>query len=152
MSRAKTPSVEVAAPRLTAGLASLLGFGLLAQGATAGAFVGGHHQWLTWHENLGDALVLVPLVSLLLGLAFRRRRPEPRASLAMRAGLFVLVAAVIATGHAGGAWLALHVPAALATLGLVARQATVSMSAHRGSSGAARLAHHRLGGLPGRQR
>lgn len=60
MTRHENPSVDLAAPRATAALAALLGIGLLAQGAFAGAFVGGRHQWLTWHEHLGEYLLLVP--------------------------------------------------------------------------------------------
>ncbi len=139
MTRREDSSIDLAAPRATAALAAVLGIGLLAQGAFAGAFVGGHHQWLTWHEDLGDFLVLVPLASLLLGLALRHRRPEPWAALARRAGLLVLVVAVIATGHAGGTWLVVHVPAAVAAMGVVVRQLTVSASAHRLPNDAARL-------------
>lgn len=140
MTRHEDPSVDLAAPRATAALAAVLGIGLLAQGAFAGALVGTqHHQWLTWHKDLGDFLLLVPLASLFVGLALQRHRPEPNAALARRAGLFVLVVAVIATGHAGGAWLAVHVPAAVAAMGLVVRQVTTSTTAYRSRSGSRRV-------------
>lgn len=134
MTPATTSSTTIAPSRTTAAL----GLGLLVQSGLAGGVADSHHQWLTWHENLGDVLVLIPLSCLGLRLGLRRRRPESRHLLAPRAGLFAAIVAVVATGHAGGNWLALHVTVAVAAMGLVARQATLSRFAHRGRSGAAR--------------
>jgi hypothetical protein len=50
-------------------------------------------------------------------------------ALALSAALFLLVVAMVITGHARGAWLALHVPAEVATAALAVRQATDSVSA-----------------------
>jgi hypothetical protein len=136
MTRAVARATEVTAPRATAALASVLGFGVLAQGAFAGGFLAGHHMWLAWHEDVGDFLIMLPLASLVLGLPLGRRRPEPRTVLALRVALVVLVVAVIATGHAAGALLAVHVPAAVATMALVVGQVVLSHSALQKATGA----------------
>lgn len=113
----------IAAPRLTAILGLVLAVGVLVQGLFAGAFMQGDRQWLTWHEMLGSALVLPPLISLIAALVLLRRRPDPPSALATRIFLLVLVIVVIATGHAGGL-LAVHIPAAIAVVGIAVRQAT----------------------------
>jgi hypothetical protein len=115
----------MAAPRATIVLAYLLVVGVLVEAAFAGGFVGGHHMWKVWHENLGDFLVLFPLANLVVGLALRRRHPESRSMVATRVVLLLLVVVVVVTGHAGGTLLAIHIPAAVATAGLLARQVTI---------------------------
>ena len=86
-------------------------------------------MWLSWHENLGDFLVLPPLASLSVGLALRRRQPETASMLASRVALLILVIAVVAAGHEGGSLLAVYIPAAVAAIGLVVRQAIMSAEA-----------------------
>jgi hypothetical protein len=130
---------SIAAPRITAALAGLFVLGVLAQAAFAGAFAGGHHMWLNWHQNVGDLLVVLPLASLVTGLACRRRQADTRAMLATRVALVVLVVAVVVTGHAGGGWLAFHIPAAVATVGLATRQALI---AHRATQEASPSINH----------
>ena len=98
---AQTHPRSVAAPWVTATLAVLFILVALAQAAFADGFAGGHHMWLSWHENVGDLLVVLPLASLIVGLV-RRRQADTTAMLASRVTLVVLVVAVIATGHAGG--------------------------------------------------
>lgn len=151
MTGARAPATEVAAPRVTAALATALGLGLLAQGAFAGGLSGGDHMWLIWHEDVGDLLVVVPLASLVLGLVLRQREPEPWRVLALRAGLLLLVAAVLITGHAGGGWLAVHVPGAIAAMVLVARQAAVSVAAYKKVGGEAQSGRSMVDVAAGRQ-
>jgi hypothetical protein len=129
---AQTHPRSVAAPRVTAALAVLFILVVLAQAAFAGGFAGGHHMWMSWHQNVGDLLVVLPLASLIVGL-FRRRQADTTAMLASRVTLVVLVAAVSATGHAGGGWLAFHIPAAVASVGLATRQALIAHRAGRES-------------------
>jgi hypothetical protein len=131
---AHTHPRSVAAPRVTAALAGLFVLVVLAQAAFAGGLAGGHHMWLSWHENVGDLLVVLPLASLIAGLAFRRRQADTTAMMASRVTLVVLVVAVVATGHAGGGWLAFHIPAAVATVGLATRQAMIAHRAAREAS------------------
>jgi hypothetical protein len=114
----------IAAPRLTAMTGLVLAVGVLVQGLLAGGFLGGDHRWYAWHEILGTALVLPPLVSLVVALVLLRRRPEAPAALATRAFLLALVVTVIVTGHAGRILLAVHIPAAIAVAGIAVRQAT----------------------------
>jgi len=91
-------------------------------------------MWLSWHENVGDLLVILPLASLIAGLAFRRRQADTTAMMASRVTLVVLVVAVVASGHAGGGRLAFHIPAAVATVGLATRQAMIAHRAAREAS------------------
>jgi hypothetical protein len=119
----------VAAPRTTAALAAIFALGVLAQATVAGAFLGGHDSWHSWHNNLGDVLILPPLASLLVGLTVRHPHRDTRSMLATRVALVVLVLLVIVTGHSGGGLLAVHIPAAVATAGLVARQLLASSQA-----------------------
>jgi hypothetical protein len=121
----------VAAPRTTATLVAIFALGVFAQATFAGAFLGGHESWHSWHENLGNVLVLPPLASLLVGIGARRRQRDTPSMLASRAALVVLVALVIVTGRSGGAWLAVHIPAAFATAGLVVRQILASGQARQ---------------------
>lgn len=114
----------VTAPRLTAILGLVLAVGVLVQGLSAAGFLAGGHAWHTWHEALGNALLLPPLVSLVAAIVLRRRAPEAASALATRVFLLVLVAAVIVTGHAGGGLLLVHIPAAIAVVGIAVRQAT----------------------------
>jgi len=120
---------RVAAPRTTAILAGLLALGVLVEAALAGGFLGGSHMWKSWHENLGTFLILIPLASLLVGLALYRRQPEKVSMLANRVVLLILVVTVVVTGNAGGSLLAVHIPAAVAMVGLVVRQATIATQA-----------------------
>jgi hypothetical protein len=120
---------RVAAPRTTAILAGLLALGVLVEAALAGGFLGGSHTWKSWHENLGTFLILIPLASLLVGLALYRRRPENVSMLANRVVLLLLVVTVVVTGNAGGSLLAVHIPAAVAMVGLVVRQAMIAAQA-----------------------
>jgi hypothetical protein len=133
----------VAAPRLTLVLGLLFILAVLAQGAFAGGFIGGHHQWLTWHQNLGDLLIVLPLASLITGLVARRRQPDTRAVLIGRVRLLVLIAIVVITGHAGGAWLAVHIPSAIAAFGLAVWQTLLAWRSDR-VSGRGPLPPHRL--------
>lgn len=114
----------IAAPRITAWTGFVLAVGVLVQGLLAGGFLGGDHRWFAWHEVLGTALVLPPLVSLVAALVAAGRRPRTRSALATRVFLVVLVVAVIVTGHAGHSLLAVHIPAAVAVAGIAVRQAT----------------------------
>ncbi|OLT14436.1 hypothetical protein BJF78_19530 [Pseudonocardia sp. CNS-139] len=114
----------MSAPRLTALLGLVLAVGVLAQGLFAGGFLGGGQMWRAWHEALGDALVLPPLVGLVVALLLLRRHPEAAAVLATRVVLLALVVVVIVTGHAGRSLLVVHIPAAIAVVGIAVRQAT----------------------------
>lgn len=122
---------RVAAPRITAALVGMLALGIFLEATFAGAFLGGHPRWMSSHENLGNFLVLPPLGSLVVGLALRRRQPEPASMLASRVALLILVIAVVSTGHEHGSYLVVHIPAAVATVGLVTRQAIVSTEARK---------------------
>jgi hypothetical protein len=120
----------VAAPRVTAALAAALGLGVLAQATFAGEFLSGHPVWLTWHENLGDFLLLVPLASLFVGLVSRRRQRDTTPMLVSRVVLLAAVLALVITGHAADTSpeiLAVHIPAAVATVGLVVYQALIAV-------------------------
>jgi hypothetical protein len=114
---------------MTGALVAIFALGVLAQATFAGAVLGGHEGWHSWHNNLGNVLILAPLASLLVGLTVRRPYRDTRAMLASRAALVILVVVVIVAGHSGGGWLALHVPAAVATAGLVARQIVATRQA-----------------------
>lgn len=113
-----------AAPRLTAVLGFVLAVGVLTQGLTAGAFLQGESQWHAWHDALGNALVLPPLISLVVAVTLHRRQPDTPAVLALRIVLLVLVVVAIAAGHAGRTLLALHIPAAIVVAGFAVWQAT----------------------------
>lgn len=119
-----TAARAVAAPRLTATTGLVLAAGVLVQGLLAGGFLGGEHRWYSWHELLGTALVLPPLVSLVAALVLLRRQPESPAALVTRVFLVALVVTVVVTGHAGPDLLAVHIPAAIAVAGIAVRQAT----------------------------
>ena len=127
----RTETTAVAAPLTTTALAGLVALGVLLQGAFAGGFLSGHHVWRGAHETLGDLLIVLPLASLVVGLIAARRQPETKSVLASRVGLLVLLVLVITTGHAGRGLLALHIPAAIATVGLVTRQFVVASQAIR---------------------
>jgi hypothetical protein len=114
---------RISAPRLTMVLGLVLAVGVLAQGLFAGGFLEGDREWHAWHEVLGDLLVLPPLVGLVVALLLLRRRPEARVVLATRVVLLALVIVVIVTGHAGRSLLAVHIPAAVAVVGIAVRQA-----------------------------
>lgn len=126
MSQAFPARRRLAAPRITAILAGILALGVVLEATFAGGFLGGHHVWMSWHEGLGNLLVLPPLASLIIGLALRRRERESASMLASRVALLILVIAVVATGHEGGNLLAVHIPAAVGTMGLVVRQSMPS--------------------------
>jgi hypothetical protein len=79
-------------------------------------------MWLSWHADLGDVLVLPPLASLIVALVVRRPHPDTPAMLASRVALLILVIAIVATGHASGDLLAIHIPAAVAVVGLIFHQ------------------------------
>ena len=115
---------RISAPRLTVILGLVLAVGVLAQGLFAGGFLEGDKVWHAWHEVLGDVLVLPPLVGLVVALLLMRRRPEAHVVLATRVVLLALVIVVIVTGHAGRSLLAVHIPAAIAVVGIAVRQAT----------------------------
>jgi hypothetical protein len=104
-------------------LIEILAFEVLVQAALAGGFLGGYDVWKSWHGNLGDFLALLPLASLVLGLALRHRQPESVTMLVSRFILLIMVFVVVATGHEAGALLAAHIPAAVATVGILVRQA-----------------------------
>lgn len=63
MSHAIRYAGRVTAPRNTMRLAGILALGLLVEAAFAGGFLGGHHMWMSWHENLGTFLILPPLAT-----------------------------------------------------------------------------------------
>jgi hypothetical protein len=132
MSETVAAARTVAAPRTTMILAEILGLGILVQAAFAGGFVGGHQTWLHWHQRIGDLLVVFPLASLIVALAARRRQTESTSMVSIRIALLVLVVAVEATGHAGGSLLAVHIPAAVATMALVVHLGVNSAEARRG--------------------
>lgn len=117
----------MAAPRITSILAGMLGLGIVLQATFAGGFIGGRQTWLHWHQRVGDLLLLLPLVSLVIALALRRHHPERAEFVAVRVALVLLVVLVELTGHAGGNWLALHIPAAVTAMALVVRQGMTSM-------------------------
>jgi hypothetical protein len=122
--RSSASHATIAAPRLTAICGLVLALGVLVQGLSAGSFLQGHHGWQAWHEALGDALVLPPLVSLLTALMLMRREADSRSVVATRAFLLVLVVVVVVTGHAGTSLLAVHIPAAIGVVAIAVRQAT----------------------------
>jgi hypothetical protein len=115
---------SIAAPRATAILGLILAVGVLAQGLFAAGLLRGGHTWLAWHEALGNALVLPPLISLLIALRLLRRHRDPPSALVTRIFLLALVVVVIVTGHVGGELLMVHIPAAIAVVGIAVRQAT----------------------------
>jgi hypothetical protein len=113
--RAMTSRTGVAAPRTASALDALLTPGVFLLGAVAGGFLA------TRHEGLGGALVLLPLASLVVGLALCGWQPEPAPLLARRGLLLALVLVVIA-GDVGRALLAVYIPAALATVAVAVRR------------------------------
>lgn len=122
----------VAAPRVTAALSGALALGVLAQATFAGGFLSGHLSWLTWHENLGDLLTLLPLASLLVGLATRRHQRDTTSMLLSRVALVAMVFALVVTGYDAGTSsgiLAVHIPVAVAVVGLVVYQTVISTQA-----------------------
>ncbi|HZD67397.1 MAG TPA: hypothetical protein VFA45_00305 [Actinomycetes bacterium] len=122
----------VAAPRVTTVLAAALALGVLAQATFAGEFLSGQRVWLTWHENLGDFLLLVPLASLFVGLVSRRHQRDTTPILVSRVVLLAAVLTLVITGHAvdtSREMLAVHIPAAVATFGIVAYQALIAVRA-----------------------
>jgi len=129
MSHAVAVAPRVTAPRITMILAGLLALGVLLEGAFAGGFLGGSQVWRSWHENVGTVLILIPLASLLVGLALQRRQPEDALMLASRLALLILVIAVVVTGNVGGSLLAIHIPAAVAMAGVVVRQVMLATQA-----------------------
>lgn len=114
----------IAAPRTTAILGLVLAVGVLAQGLSAGGLLQGGREWHAWHEALGNALLLPPVVSLVIALLLLRRQPDPPSALATRVFLLAMVVLVILTGHAGRSLLIVHIPAAVAVVGIAVRQAT----------------------------
>jgi hypothetical protein len=124
---------QVKAPTATKVLAEILGFGVLAQAAFAGGFLGGHHVWLNWHQRLGDLLIVVPLAILVVGLMARSLQPEKRSMLVTRIVLLAVVVGTEATGHAAGSLLALHIPLAVTTMALAIWVATVAADGRRPS-------------------
>jgi hypothetical protein len=116
-----TSRTGVAAPRTTTALDALLTLRIFLLGAFAGGFLAGAHLWRTWHEGLGSALVLFPLANLVVGLALCGWQPEPAPLRARRSLLLALVIVVVAAGRAGGALLAVYIPAALATVAVAVR-------------------------------
>jgi hypothetical protein len=125
---------QVAAPRTTTILAEILGLGVLAQAAFAGGFLGGHHMWLSWHQRLGDFIVIIPIANLIVGLVARRGQPEAGSALFIRVALVALVIGTEAAGHAAGSLLALHIPLAVATMGLTVWQVANAADAQRASA------------------
>jgi hypothetical protein len=125
----------VAAPRATMILAVTLALGILFHASFAGGFLGGHHMWLAWHQRLGDLLFLLPLASLIIALVRRRSQPEALPMLANRTATLALVITLDATGHAAGSLLAVHIPAAVATMALVVHQAMASTAAQHSRTG-----------------
>jgi|ERR1700677_2319010 hypothetical protein len=122
---------SMAAPSTTRVLMTVLGAGILVQAVLAGGLLSGHHSWVQWHEQVGDCLLVLPVASLFIALVARRRQPEPFSTLAVRVAIVLLVLIVEVTGHAGGEWLILHIPAALATTAAVVHQGTTSMERRR---------------------
>lgn len=118
------PVRGIAAPRLTAVLGLVLAMGVLAQGLLAGMFLNGNDFWYRWHEILGTALVLPPLISLGIALVLLRRQPDRPSVLATRVVLLGLVVLGVVAGMAGRGMLAVHIPAAIAVAGIAVRQAT----------------------------
>ncbi|NNN08144.1 MAG: hypothetical protein HKL85_02995 [Acidimicrobiaceae bacterium] len=116
---------DIAAPRATALLAEVLALGVLLEAAFAGGFIGGHHMWLSWHQNLGDVLLVLPLASVAIGIGARRRRREAASSLTTRIALLFFAIVAVAAGHEGGAMLAIHIPAAVVMVGIIVRQVTM---------------------------
>jgi hypothetical protein len=124
MSQPARVARQTAAPRATKVLAEILGLGVLAQAAFAGGFLEGHHMWLSWHQRLGDFLVVVPIASLVMGLLATRRQPDTASILLTRIALVAVVIGTEAAGHAAGSLLALHIPLAVATMALAMWQIT----------------------------
>lgn len=122
---------QTAAPRATKVLAEVLGLGVLAQAAFAGGFLGGHHMWLSWHQRLGDFIVVIPIASLIVGLLACRRKAEATSMLVIRVVLIALAIGTEAAGHAGGTLLALHIPLAVAIMALTMWQITTAAAAQR---------------------
>lgn len=63
------------------------------------------------------------------GVPAPRRVAAPRNPLAGPVALLILVIAVVVTGNKGGSLLAVHIPAAVATMGLIVRQAPIATQA-----------------------
>ena len=131
VSRAAPVRRRTAAPRATKVVAEILGLGVLAQAVFAGGFLGGHHLWHSWHQRLGDFIVVVPIVNLIVGLVARRRQTESTSMLLIRIVLVALLIGTEAAGHAAGSLLALHIPLALAIMAVTMWQITVAAEAQR---------------------
>ena len=86
-------------------------------------------RWAGKQVDGNFLLILIPLASLLVGLALYRRQPEDVLMLANRVVLLILVVTVVVTGNAGGSLLAVPIPAAVAMVGLVVRQAMIAAQA-----------------------
>jgi hypothetical protein len=91
-------------------------------------------MWLSWHQRLGDFIVIIPIASLIVGLVARRGKPEAGSALFVRVVLVALVIGTEAAGHAAGSLLALHIPLAVATMGLTVWQVANVADAQRASA------------------
>ncbi|QDP98314.1 hypothetical protein FOE78_22535 [Microlunatus elymi] len=111
--------------RLTMIMNAVLAIGVLAQGLFAGAFLQSRPGWFTAHEALGNALIIPALIASITALTLLVRGRAAATLLVRQAVLLGLIVAVIAAGHAGGAWLMLHIPAAIAALGIAVREVTL---------------------------
>lgn len=49
-------------------------------------------MWLSWHQRLGDFIVVIPIVNLIVGVLARRRQAEATLMLLMRVVLVGFVA------------------------------------------------------------
>jgi hypothetical protein len=91
-------------------------------------------MWLSWHQRLGDFIVIIPIANLIVGLVARRGQPEAGSALFIRVALVALVIGTEAAGHAAGSLLALHIPLAVATMGLTVWQVANAADAQRASA------------------
>jgi uncharacterized membrane protein YtjA (UPF0391 family) len=97
--------------------------GIFLQAITAGEFVSQEHRggWITAHNIIGNATLIVALVTAILGfVAVRRSAPAVAAASGV---LFVLLVVQIVIGHLitdgkQDGWIGVHVPLAFVIFGI----------------------------------
>jgi hypothetical protein len=121
MSEKPATAPESAFP-LFASLAGLTSLGIFLQAISAGQFMSGHshHTWVNVHSIIGNATLLVALVTAVVATV--QLRKVAGSLVGWTWGLFVLLVIQVGTGqlvanhHKG--WVGLHVPVALIVFGL----------------------------------
>lgn len=115
-------SESIVAPRLTGAIAGLIMLGVMVQAVLAGAFLAGRPDLREVHGSVGFALVFLGALVLVVGVIGRFRAREPLSRLAIRVALFLATVITVGAGemaeHGTRDMLMLHIPLALAIMGM----------------------------------